>query len=257
MRTGLRFLSERKQEDDAGLDIQEVTEKDDGTVEFGGYLLHWGDVAEIRDIFGSYTESFSKGAFDKTFRERGPDGTNAIKLLRMHDRSIAQAGKYLSLREEDAGPAFDARTILTDVGTNLGVELREGVMSAMSVGFNAIREVHDAARNHYNVLEAMMMEGSPVLWPAYETGTIDQVRALAEMPVELSRMLEMLDRGIQPPAEVIGQLETLRVRLSEILDRPLDQAPGSSEATEEQVEQEAPVTSHAETLSRLRLMEMS
>lgn len=254
MRTGLRFLSEKK--DEGGFDIREVKEKADGRVQFGGYLMHWGDVATIRDFFGEYTEEFLPGSLDKTFRERGPTGINAIKLLRMHDQRVSQAGKYLSLREESAGAAFDAETIPTDVGKNVAVEIREGVLSAMSIGFNSLTDQHDKERNHYSVQEAMMFEGSPVLWPAYSSGSIDSYRAMEMMPEALSRMLTILESGEELPEQAIGQLLALRSRIGTLLD-----GPGSTPSEpEETIESAATVNDHANagqaTLARLRLHEL-
>jgi len=236
--------------------IMETEEKPDGTVEFSGYLLRWGDVAEIRDFLGEYKESFEPGSMAKSFRERGPGGNNAIKVLRNHDQKEAQAGKFLDLHEDATGAAFTARTILTEPsGKNLTVEIREGVMNNMSIGFSVPKggDAYDKERNLFTVREAMVWEASPVLWPAYQSGTIDSFRSMDEMVAALDRFMRMLESG-NPSDHQIGQLTQLRSRITQLLDGP-DNDPPSEAGSEQETIKEAPVNDHAIVKTRLRLAE--
>jgi HK97 family phage prohead protease len=251
VRQGCRFQRELNLADPV---IMEVEEQDDGTAEFGGYLLKWDDTAEIRDFFGTYYERFSRGAFEKTFRERGPTGNNAIKLLRQHETrgGSFSAGKFLELYEDSTGPAFRARTIPTKpTGENLAIELREGVINTMSIGFDPIAELYLKEENTYDVKEARMYEASPVYWPAYESATIDQVRSIEEMIPVFNRMMSVLENGGTLSAEQIGQLTQLRSRIASLLDGPDE---GSPEEESETIESEATVNDHARRVRvRLRL----
>lgn len=249
VRKGCRFQREVNLEEPV---ILETEEQNDGTVEFSGYLLRWADKAEIRDFFGTYYEQFSRGAFEKTFRERGPTGNNAIKLLRQHETTGGSfsAGKFLELYEDDTGPAFRARTIPTKpTGENLAIEIREGVINTMSIGFDPLTEEYRKEENLYNVTEARMFEASPVYWPAYESATIDQVRSLDQIMPIFNRMMNVLESGGELSVEQIGQLTQLRARIGQLLDGPPSLAP-----TEETTESMATVNDHARQVRvRLRL----
>jgi|SRR5215204_712534 len=250
-RTGLRFVREALAEKPV---IVESEEKSDGSAWFAGYLLRWGDQANIRDFFGQYSESFERGAFTKTFNERGPQGNNAIKLLRMHDRTNVQAGKFLDLHEDDAGPAFEARTIDTDTGRNLAVEIREGVMNTMSVGFDDLspKENYDKERNHFTVSQAKMYEASPVYWPAYESASIEQFRSLDQIIPAFHRFMVILEAGGTISEDQTRQLDTMRARIDQLLG-----ASGASQREEQENIIEATVSDHAndDMLARLRTLE--
>jgi uncharacterized protein len=251
VRKGCRFQREVSLEDPV---IMEVEEQDDGTAEFGGYLLKWDDTAEIRDFFGTYYERFSRGAFDKTFRERGPQGSGAIKLLRQHETTGGSfsAGKFLELYEDDVGPVFRAKTIPTKpTGENLAIELREGVINSMSIGFDPLVEAYIKEENLYDVHEARMFEASPVYWPAYESASIDQVRSLDQVMPFFNRMMAVLENSGELASEQIGQLTQLRARIGQLLDGP------GEPPTEGTTESEAPVNDHARIVRvRMRLAEL-
>lgn len=241
-RSHCRFLSETPT-------FEDVQEHSDDTVTFSGYFLKWGDVANIRDFFGEYTESFERGSMEKSFKEHGPRGTRSIKMFRAHDNQVALAGTYTDLFEDEAGPAFSGRTIKTTTGKDLAVEIREGEIANMSIGFDPLAEDYDKERNHFQVKEARIWEASPVYWPAYPSGTIDQFRALERMPAMMSmfeRALRAIRDGEELPEEMIGQIQRVRGMLDEILGTP----DGSH------IEDiETPDDFHVETLLKLRLAE--
>ncbi len=240
-----RFLSEEP------VQLEDVQTHSDDTVTFSGYLLKWGDVANIRDMFGEYTETFHRGSMEKSFKEYGPQGSRAIKLFRQHDNKVALAGTYTDLHEDDIGPAFSARTIPTTTGRDLAVEIREGEIQHMSIGFDPLREDYDKERSHFDVREARIWEASPVYWPAYSTGTIDQFRALERMPAMigmLERATQAIRDGEEIPAEMIGQITRVRGMLDEIL--------GTLDGSHEE-EIETPDDFHVDALLRLRLAEAS
>jgi len=245
----LRFLAEPKEEQPV---VVEAEERSDGMVDFSGYLLRWGDIAHIRDFIGEYDETFERGAFEKTFRQRGPKGNNAIKVMRMHNLENYLAGKFTDLHEDDIGPAFSARTVPTDTGRNVAVEIREGVIDTMSIGFRVPKggDRYDKERNLFTVRECMMLEGSPVYWPAYSSATIDNFRSLADMLPAFERFMTVLESGGTLRDEQIGQLTLLRSRISAILDGP-PEAP--EEETEEDNEIDGSVNDHASSRVRARL----
>ena len=248
-RTGLRFVREADPENPA---ISESEERSDGMTKFAGYLLRWDDVAHIRDLFGSYNENFAPGAFLKTFNERGPNGNRAIKMLRNHDQKQAQVGKWLNLGEDAKGAYFEAETVPTGAGRDVAIEIREGILNTMSIGFDDLsKDNYDKERNLFTVREAKMYEASPVYWPAYESATIDQVRSLEQLVPLLGRFMSVMESGETLSDEQIGQLTQIRSRITSLLDRPAEESP------DETTESVAPVDDHAnEVLARFRLLNL-
>ncbi len=166
----------------SGLEVREAGEAEDGdddSVEFEGYAIRWSDEAVI-GFFFRFRERFKRGAFKKTIRERGPGGNGQIKLLRQHNDRQSVAAKILELKEDATGLWFRARTIATSVGRDLAVELREGVVDTLSIGFDVVLEEIDRDQDPVlrTVIEARLYEISAVLWPAYAGATVEAVRAL-------------------------------------------------------------------------------
>src|SRR5215217_2491476 len=244
-RSGLRFVREHDPDNPA---IVETEERSDGMTTFSGYLLRWGDQAHIRDAYGEYNERFAQRAFTKTFNERGPRGNRSIKMLRNHNREIPQVGKWLDLWEDSLGPAFQAETVPTSVGKDTAVEIREGILNTMSIGFDSLRDEFFEDDMLFEVKEARMYEASPVLWPAYESATIDNVRSLEELVPIFSRYLTIFETGVEIPDEQIGHWTQIRSRIGQLLDGPREAAEEEQETTESV----APVTDHACNL-RVRL----
>ena len=228
-RVGLRHITEAQADQPV---IVESEEKDDGMTKFSGYFLRWEDVAEIKDVLGSYKEQFVSGSFTKTFNERGPKGNRAIKMLRNHDTKLAQAGQWLDLFEDSEGPAFEAETIPTDVGKNVAVEIRSGVLNTMSIGFDDLsQDNYDQRQNMYTVREAKLYEASPVLWPAYSSATIDSVRSIEEIIPIFNRMMAVLENGVELTNAQIGQLSLVRSRIGTLLDGPDESPPKEASRT--------------------------
>jgi HK97 family phage prohead protease len=247
-RSGRRFIPEVDPEKPL---VMERSEKSDGTVEFSGYFMRWGDIAHIRDLFGEYDETFERGSFTRTFNARGPKGNNAIKMYREHDHRNVMVGKYIDLHEDDIGPAFSARTILTSLGKDVAVEIKEGVMNAMSIGFDVPKggDIYEKARNLFRVTECMMVEGSPVARPAYESATIDNFRSIDQMLEAFDRIMVRFEAGTLSD-EQIGLFTQLRSRITLLLDGP-DVDPPEEEQEDNLIEDS--VNDHASRVkARLR-----
>lgn len=206
----------------ADLEVREASEGADDSVEFEGYGLRWSDEATIGYFF-RFTEKFQRGAFKKTIRERGPKGNGQIKFLRQHGAdTYVTAARLLDLREDAEGLWFRAKTIDTAVGRDLAVELREGVVDTLSIGFDVVQEHVDKDQDPIlrTVIEARLYEISAVLWPAYASATVEAVRGLAGG--ELVRFLEQLEQEVRE-GKVLSKanrdrLEEARDRIADVLD---------------------------------------
>ena len=141
--------------------IGEVRSTDESGV-LESYLTKW-------DSIDSYQSTFTRGAFKKTFEERG----TKIKLLWDHDNLI---GHVLEAREDNYGPWIKAQLNLeTNAGRDAYAHLRAGDVDAMSFGFNVIQD--KVINNVRTISEVRVLEVSPVLFPANEQAKIVSVRA--------------------------------------------------------------------------------
>lgn len=187
-------------------------EANDGSVEFEGYAIKWEEEAQIGGFFFSFREKFKKGSFKKTIAERGPQGNGQIKFKARHPWAESNAGKFLELKEDATGLFFRARTIATDAGRNMAVELREGVVDTLSVGFDALQELFDKEENLRTIIEARLFEISGVDWPAYEGAKVTATRSIEELP----DFMEALEQEIRE-GKVLSKSN--KVRLVEARDR--------------------------------------
>ena len=138
---------------------------DEGILE--AYLTKW-------DSVDSYRSTFERGAFKKTFEERGNAGK--IKLLWDHSGLI---GKVLESREDNYGPWIKAQINLdTSAGKEAFAHLRAGDVDAMSFGFNVIQDRMD--KDLRIISEIRCLEVSPCVFPANESASIISVREEAE-----------------------------------------------------------------------------
>lgn len=198
----------------------EVRQHEEGdTVTFGGYAIVWDSPTLIRDWMGSFTEVFTRGAFAKTIAERGPTGNRQIKLLTQHGLdSYTNAGRFVSLIEDDRGLRFEAETISTNVGRDLSEELRAGVIDTVSIGFDAVREEWNQDEEKRTVLEARLFEISTVNWPAYPDAKIDSVRAFDRLPAYLDALLSEIRAGKVLSNANFSKLTEARDLISEVID---------------------------------------
>lgn len=115
-----------------------------------------------------------RSAFDRTIRERGPNGTNLIWHLTDHRASLKDAvGKPSEIFVDEEGYLV----FVTDIPkTNWGNDVMEfyksGVINQHSIGFSTIkREVFnddDWTKRYTVIKEVKLYEGSAVLWGANE-----------------------------------------------------------------------------------------
>lgn len=127
------------------------------------YLTRW-------DTVDSYQSTFRRGAFKKSFRERGPA---KIRLIWNHEEL---AGKVLECKEDDAGPMVRVRFNLdTEVGKNAYAHVRAGDVDCFSFGFRTVAEGwKDGVRE---IREVDILEVGPVVFEANPEASITDVRS--------------------------------------------------------------------------------
>jgi HK97 family phage prohead protease len=125
-------------------------------------------------------EEIAENAFDKTIKERGPEGSNLICGLIDHHASIRNLyGKPKELMVDQGRLMAVIPVLKTELGKDLIIQYDGGVINQQSVGFAALRDqmVQKGNRMVRRILEAKLYEGSAVLWGAnWLTETLDVAR---------------------------------------------------------------------------------
>ena len=123
-----------------------------------GYLNVW----EVVDSFGTI---WTRGAFAKSIRERGPESgaTQKMVFLWQH-RQDDPIGQFRVLTEDDYGLYFEA--IIDDVesGNRCLKQVRSGTINQFSIGFGYIwdKMEYDEKVDAVRLFEVELMEGSAV-----------------------------------------------------------------------------------------------
>lgn len=108
-------------------------------------------------------------AFDKTIKERGPQGSQLIWHLVDHDASMKSAiGKPHEIGIEN-GYLYAVTDILkTGLGNDMMEHYKAGTINQHSVGFKSIQktEEKDSSGPYTRIKEIKLFEGSAVTWGA-------------------------------------------------------------------------------------------
>lgn len=158
-----------------------------------GIAVPFDEPAEIRDLHGSYTEVFRRGAFAKTIRERA----NAIKLLINHDAmSRLPIGAASLLKEDTAGLFGEFRVSATRDGDEALELVRDGVLDGFSIGFRPVKGGDRRTRDMLERIQVKLTEVSAVAFPSYLGAKILAVRSDGSRPALSNaaarlRLLEM------------------------------------------------------------------
>jgi HK97 family phage prohead protease len=143
-------------------------------------------------------ERFLPGSFTKTLKHRESQNRD-LMLLRAHDLK-RPVGRAVWVKDTAEGPVAEFQLGLTSpAGKEALAELRDGLLSEVSVGFHSVREQlgEDGARE---ITEAALHEASLVPIGAYEGAKVLSVR---EAGLDLS-WLKLPDApNVDPGAPII------------------------------------------------------
>lgn len=142
-----------------------------------GILMPFGQEAEVNDGYGPYVESFRRGAFTKTIRERA----GRVKLCLNHDKyNRFPVGRDTTLREDPAGLYGEFRLSSTRDAEEALTLVRDGVVDSFSVGFLPVKErtIRPAVIER---TEVALLETSLVAFPAYQGAAIAGVRSTVDV----------------------------------------------------------------------------
>jgi HK97 family phage prohead protease len=147
--------------DDSVINMEERT--------FKGYASTFGNIDEVGDII-------EKGSFTKSISERGPRGSNQIKILWQHADPL---GIPTHMEEDSKGLYVEGKISKTALGNEALELMRDGVVDKMSIGFSIPKgkSMWDEKDNVRRIKEVKLYEFSPVTFPANELATITAVKS--------------------------------------------------------------------------------
>lgn len=178
--------------------VDAAGEKNDGHTLFG-YAAVWGET-EISSWEGTFSESIERGAFKKTLRE----GVPKLQFDHGHDfrTGTVPIGVYQKVEEDSEGLYVEARLFENDLVEPIRQAIEGGAIDGMSIKFRVIRdewrdkdgkkvkqeELYDLLWRpgdrgplKRSIKEVKLMEGGPVVFPAYVQTSVG-VRAEDDNP---------------------------------------------------------------------------
>lgn len=133
--------------------IGSVKDVDTSKRKVTGYFAHFGSKDSDGDII-------TDTAFNRTVKERGPEGSNQIMFLNQHDWK--QPHGFLDvLKTDSTGLYFESKALPNTSYSNDAIVLyQEGIVKEHSIGYNVIN--NDRKSNANYLTELKLWEGSNV-----------------------------------------------------------------------------------------------
>lgn len=203
----------------------ELTEANDEG-EFSGYAAVFGNRDSGNDII-------EKGAFTKTLVEN----FNRIKILSQHHEHELPIGKPLELREDDHGLYIRGKISDTQKGRDIRTLLKDGVLTEMSIGYDAVKFDFDNATGIRHLKEIRLWEVSIVTWAMNDQAKVDAVKSLQseveDMTEELKAEIKagkISPRKLESLKPFIAVMREMADILSPFLDKPTQDEPDAHDS---------------------------
>lgn len=138
-----------------------------------GYFSTFGDEDSDGDIV-------TKGAFLKSIKENGPEGTGRIKHLLDHHKLI---GKLLTLKEDNKGLYYESQITKAPRGADFLIMCQEGLITEHSFFGYAIKWEKNPMQPERGVIykEILLREGSTMeLWGANANAKMTTIKSDSE-----------------------------------------------------------------------------
>jgi len=188
----------------------ELESADESTGEFAGYAAVFGNRDSGNDII-------ERGAFAKTIVE----DFNRIKILSQHNDCELPIGKPLELREDERGLYIRGRISDTQKGRDIRTLLRDGVLTELSIGYDAIDFDYDSKTDTRHLRRIKLWEVSIVTWAMNEQARIDEVKSMVEClksEVKSGKITRARLDALKPFIAVVRELADI---LSPFLEPPM------------------------------------
>lgn len=171
-----------------------------------GYFSSFGNVDSDGDVI-------IRGAFERTLRERGPQGKNKIMHLWQHD-PYRPIGKPAVLKEDDKGLYFETYMPETTLGNDTLKLYEAGIINEHSIGF---RVMDSDNKGDYNELkEIMLWEGSSVTWGANEETPATGIKAIFKDETSLSDEIDRIQKFLRKGDVTDDTFEMLEYKLEQL-----------------------------------------
>jgi HK97 family phage prohead protease len=174
--------------------------------EFEGYGSTFGNT----DLGGDIV---MPGAFTKSLTKKNP------KMLYQHDPSRVP-GVWRTVQEDSKGLYVHGRLIETTLGNDAYVELKEGAIDGMSIGFITVKD--DGRRNPRKLQEIDLWEVSIVTFPMNESALVDSIKQFWGNVPNTKRELEAQLRSFGMSS---AEAKTMISQLGKIFDSDPDGMP--------------------------------
>lgn len=187
-----------------------------------GYFSAFGNIDSDDDVI-------LPGAFERTLRERGPEGKNRIMHLWQHDpwRPI---GKPSVLREDEKGLYFETYFPDTTLGNDTLKLYEAGIINEHSIGFN-IMQADPSTRDGkqiQEIKEVMLWEGSSVTWGSNEQTPATGVKALFKDETNIQTEIERIQKFLRKGTVTDETFEMLEYKLEQLKALPVQAEPEPS-----------------------------
>lgn len=171
-----------------------------------GYFSSFGNVDSDGDVI-------IRSAFERTLRERGPQGKNKIMHLWQHD-PYRPIGKPAVLKEDDKGLYFETYIPETTLGNDTLKLYEAGIINEHSIGF---RVMDSENKGDYNELkEIMLWEGSSVTWGANEETPATGIKAIFKDETSLSDEIDRIQKFLRKGDVTDDTFEMLEYKLEQL-----------------------------------------
>lgn len=182
-----------------------------------GYFASFDTIDDGKDIFRN-------GAFSKTLQERGVNGKNRIWHLFEHS-NFYPINKPMLIEERPKGLYFQTKIPENEIGNMVYSLYKEGAITEHSVGYMSIKESIDKD-DIRTMSEAMLLEGSSVLWGMNENTPTEQVKSLqskADIMTKIFNTANFKDESFELLNNEILKIKNQIATLSEQLKQPQSQ----------------------------------
>ena len=162
----------------------------------------------------------AQGCYNKSIAERGPLGKNQIWALIDHKASLKYAlGKPSELYVEGDQLIAVTKIVETEMGEDIIKLYNAGVINEHYVGFRTIKSQTDNETGVRTITEAMLYEGSCVIWGANpDTPTLGMKSLLDAKPEDLVKRLEKLSVAFKNGTFTDDTFGLLEIEIKQIQD---------------------------------------
>lgn len=161
----------------------ELKDADEGIV--SGYLSAFGNIDSDGDMI-------MPGAFERTIKERGPNGTRSIKHFMDHEKKAV--GVFTVLKEDDYGLYYESKAGDWTAGVDFFKMVKAGAITEHSIGFKTLRK--ERFSDHTKIYEIKLFEGSSLQgWGANEFTPIMGFKSMDDFEAYFDRMEYAIKNG--------------------------------------------------------------